>query len=622
MFSSFRPKRTAVASNEVEPGLRASPAQVRRLLGYLRPYGKPMAVAAIALLVGSGIGLAFPLVIKQLVDAVIAKSDAGLLNGLAVALLVLFFARSVFYYLQNYHLAYVGERLVVDLRRQLYAHLHLLGLRFYSDRRVGEILSRLSSDVTLVRSVLTRDLANALAQVLSFIGALVIMLVINWRLTMAILVLAPAVAVSGAVFGRRLRAFSTTVQDQLADSSALAEQAFNNIRVVKSFVREALEIHRYREAVDRTLEASLQLARYRSAFGSLISFLAFGAVTAIVWFGGREMLAGRLSAGELLSYLVYAVTVAAAAGSITGLYTQLQESLGATRRIFELLDEPAEIRDSPGARPLPQVNGHIVFDHVSFRYDSDVPVLHDINLEIQPGEVLALVGPSGAGKSTLFNLIPRFYDPSGGRVLMDGHDLREVQVFSLRTGIGLVPQETQLFSGTIRENIRYGKPDATDAELTEAAKIANAYDFIMAFGPGFDQLVGERGVKLSGGERQRIAIARAALKDPRVLLLDEATSSLDVESEGLVREALGRLMDGRTTVVIAHRHTTIQQAHRVAVIQAGRLAELGSHRELMAHDGLYARLYQLQFSPELQDLALGGSNLASSLTSTKENAKI
>lgn len=617
MYSAFRPRRWVSPSRDGAPTEPATPAQVRRLLGYLRPYVKPLAIAFLALIVGSGIGLAFPLVIKQLVDAVIARSDSGLLNGLAVALLVLFLVRSVFYYLQGYHLAYVGERLVADLRRQLYAHLHSLSLRFYADHRVGEILSRLSSDVTLVRAVLTRDLAVALAQLLSFVGALVIMLVINWRLTLAIVFLAPAVAVFGVVFGRQLRKYAMVVQDQLAESSALAEQAISNVRVVKSFVREAFEVGRYDEAIEHTLGASLSLARYRSAFMAFISFLGFGAVTAIVWFGGREMLAGRLTAGELIGYLVYAVTVAAAAGSLTGLYAQVQEALGATQRIFQLLDEPATVQDFPGARPLPRPRGHIVFDHVHFHYDSSLPILHDISLEIQPGEVLALVGPSGAGKSTLFNLIPRFYDPTTGRVLMDGHDLREVQVLSLRQGIGLVPQETQLFSGTIRENILYGRPDATDEELVRAARVANAYEFTMAFPMGFEQVVGERGVKLSGGERQRIAIARAALKNPSVLLLDEATSSLDVESERLVREALGRLMEGRTTVVIAHRHTTIQQAHRIAVLQSGRLVEAGTHHELMARAGTYARLYLLQFRPETEGAAPDGG-VSRSLLDSKE----
>jgi subfamily B ATP-binding cassette protein MsbA len=342
----------------------------------------------------------------------------------------------------------------------------------------------------------------------------------------------------------------------------------------------------------------MRLTVVRSGFGSLITFLAFSSLGGILWFGGREVLAGRLSAGALIAFLIYGINIAASVGAFTNLYTQLQEAAGASRRIFELLDEKPEIYDQPGAINLPPLKGRISFDNVSFAYPGSGHVIHDINFEIQPGEVLALVGPSGAGKSTLFNLIPRFYDPTIGHVCIDGHDLRQVTLDSLRSQIGLVPQETHLFSGSIRENLRYGRLDANDKELEAAARAANAEEFIQGLTEGYDTLVGEHGVKLSGGQRQRIAIARAILKDPRILLLDEATSSLDSESEGLVQEALERLMRNRTTVIIAHRLSTVYKADRIAVLDQGYLIELGSHAELIELDGLYARLYHLQFQED------------------------
>jgi len=509
---------------------------------------------------------------------------------------------------------------------------------------VGELVSRLSSDVTLVRAALTNNVAQVLSQVLTFAGSLVLMLVLNWRLTLFILVLAPLVALAGALFGRQLRKLSTVVQDQLAEGTAMAEEALSGARVVKAFTREGYEADRYGQQMEQAFTATMALTRVRSAFGPLVTFLAFGAMAGVLWFGGREVLAGRLSAGALIAFLVYGINIAGAVGSFTSLYGQLQEALGASRRIFELLDETPEIRSTPGAQPLPAVAGRISFEQVSFAYargaqrtddgsttkeekqstdgtdgtdgteiqigtnptydarraneDALLPgrtVLEDINLEIEPGEALALVGPSGAGKSTLFNLIPRFYDPTAGAVCVDGHDLRQVTLASLRAQIGIVPQETHLFSGTVRENLRYGKLDASDDELRAAARAANAEEFIARLPQGYDTLVGEKGVKLSGGQRQRVAIARAILKDPRILLLDEATSSLDSESEGLVQEALERLMQGRTTVMIAHRLSTVQRAHRIAVLEEGKLVALGTHPQLLAQGGLYARLYNMQF---------------------------
>jgi subfamily B ATP-binding cassette protein MsbA len=597
----FRMRRAVrgETSGEEEPVERPSTDELRRLFSYLRPYKGRMTIAIIALVFGTSLGLVFPLILQVLVDAVLSQENLGELNRITAALIGIFLVRSFFTYIQVYSLSYVGERIVTDLRKDTYRHLHLLSVGYFADQRVGELISRLSSDATMVRNALTNNLASALSQSLTFIGSLVLMLVLNWRLTLFILMLAPLVALSARIFGSRLRRLSTKVQDRLAESNALAEEALSAVRVVKAFNREPYESERYGDQVERTFDTTLQMTKLRAAFGPLIAFMAFSALALILWFGGREVLSGRLSAGSLIAFLIYGINIAASLGTFTGLYTQLEEALGASRRIFDILDEGPSIADTPGAITLPAVKGSITFEKVSFAYDvAEEHVLHDIDLEVKPGEVLALVGPSGAGKSTMFNLIPRFYDPTSGRVLVNGYDLQEVTQDSLRAQIGLVPQETQLFSGTVMENLRYGKLDVSTDELEAAARTANADEFIERLPKRYDTLVGERGVKLSGGQRQRVAIARAILKDPRILLLDEATSSLDSESEGLVQEALERLMEDRTTVIIAHRLSTIHKADRIAVLDGGYLIELGSHEELIALDGLYARLYRLQFRRE------------------------
>jgi ATP-binding cassette, subfamily B, bacterial MsbA len=595
-FNLRRPKSNA-PEKKVGAKLPSS-SETRRLISYIKPYRGAMAVATITLLLGSAIGLIFPLIIQDLVNTVLSKGNLAELNRITLLLIAVFLIRSIFYYFQTYYLSYIGERIVVDIRTQTYEHLQALSIRFYNDRRVGELISRLSSDVTVIRTALTNNIATVISQGITFIGSLALMLYLNWRLTLFILLLAPIVIASAAYFGARLRKLSTIVQDQLAESTATADEALSNIRVVKAFTREPYEVKRYNDNINLTFKATMKATVWRATFGSLVTFLGFASLALILWFGGREVISGNLTTGSLIAFLVYGINIAASLGSFTTLYTQLQEAAGASRRVFELLDEQPDIANLPHASGLPTLKGQIAFQDVSFAYPDNQQqhVLHNIDLEIQPGEILALVGPSGAGKSTLFNLIPRFYDPTSGRVVIDGSDLREVTLESLRGQIGLVPQETQLFSGTIRENLRYGNLVASDAQIEGAANAANAEEFIYQLSDGYETVVGERGVKLSGGQRQRIAIARAILRNPRILLLDEATSSLDSESEGLVQEALERLMIGRTTVIIAHRLSTVQKAHRIAVLEAGHLIEMGSHEELLAIDGLYARLYRLQFN--------------------------
>jgi subfamily B ATP-binding cassette protein MsbA len=571
------------------------PIQWWRMLGYLSPYKLRLFFALIGLVLSAGLSLVFPAVIQNVVDSVFTDADLQLLDSITIVLLLVFVFRSVATFIQNFNLNYVGEKVVVDIRKELYAHLQLLPVQFFIDRRVGELISRISSDVTVMRTVLTGNMSTLLQQALTLFGSVVVMFVLNWRLTMFIIVLMPVIVLIGFVFGTYIRRMSTRVQDEIAGATVVAEEVFQNIREVKSFVRENYEVGRYNGAVDKAFRASVRLLTVRSVFGPITAFFGFAALALILWFGGREVLENRLSAGELIAFLVYGLTVAGSFAGLVGLYSQFQEAVGATKRVFQILDTQADIDDSPNAVVLDDVKGAISLRDVTFAYDGDHDVLKGITLDIQDGEIIALVGPSGAGKSTLFNLIPRFYDVVSGSISIDNYNVRDVTQESLRQHIGIVPQETLLFGGTIRDNILYGKLDATEEQMIAAATSANAHRFITELPDGYDTIVGERGVKLSGGQRQRVAIARAILKNPSILLLDEATSSLDNESEHLVQEALSNLMKDRTTLIIAHRLSTVSVANRIAVLDNGQLVELGTHDDLIAHNGLYAKLYAMQF---------------------------
>ncbi|MFO8099924.1 MAG: ABC transporter ATP-binding protein [Salinibacter sp.] len=579
--ASFRPERLWTS--------------LRRIFRLGRPYWGRLATALLLTALGAAVALVVPLGLRELVDAVFQDENRALLNWLTVALIVLFLFRAAVSFGGKYLLGWTGERIVADLRKKVYRHLHRQSLRFFTDHRTGDLTSRLTNDVGAVRSAVKDALSNLLTQSLSLVGSVALMVMLNWRLSLIIFLIVPAVTGFAVYFGRKIRALARDIQDRLADTTAVAEEALASIRVVKSFARSDYEVDRYNEAV----EDLFGTARYRvlvsALFESTVGLLFFAALVAIFWYGGIEVLAGRLTEGDLVAFVFYAFNIARSVGSMSQLYSTFNSAAGATERLFGLLDTEPALRDAPDAVPLPPIGGHVRLDRVTFAYEEGRPVLKDVSLDAAAGETVALVGPSGAGKSTLMSLLPRFYDPQQGRVAVDGHDLRTVTRQSLRDQIASVSQEVQLFNTTIGDNIRYGRLDASDGAVREAARAANAHDFIVDLPDGYDAEVGERGVKLSGGQRQRVAIARALLRDARLLLLDEATSSLDSASEALVQEALERLMEGRTTFIIAHRLSTVQTADRLFVLDDGRIVQRGTHAELMQDGGLYRRLASYQF---------------------------
>ena len=595
---------------------RADAGAFRRLLRYVRPHLGRMLVAAFSLLVATLLSLIFPWIIRNLVDSVFVHHDANTLNLITLGLFGVFIGQAAFNFVQNYLIAWIGERIVVDLRRDLYRHLQTLPPDFYADRRTGELLSRITNDVNAVQNTVSNNLLNLMQEVVTLVGSMAIIFYLDWRLSLLLLVVAPLIAFSAALFGRALNRTSRKVQEGLGDATAVLEETIANMRVVQAFTRERYELGRFGDLLEHVFALTLTRIRIRAAFVATITFLAFAAITSVLWFGGHEVLDGRLTPGGLISFLFYIFLVAGPLGSLTNIYGQAQEAMGAATRIYEVLDTQPTIVDAPDARSLPPLRERLRFEAVSFRYLPDRPVLREVSFEVEAGRMVALVGPSGAGKPTVASLIPRFYEVTSGAITVDGTDIRRASLASLREQIAVVPQEPVLFGISIRDNIAYGRLGSSEAEIVAAAQAANAHGFIGDLPEGYDTLVGERGVKLSGGQRQRIAIARAVLRDPRILILDEATSSLDTESERLVQDALERLMAGRTTLVIAHRLSTIRRADRILVLEAGRIVEEGTHQDLLAIEGLYHRLYTLAVREGgmLQELDLSNEPIAEAAT--------
>ena len=567
-----------------------------RFRPFLTPYFPRMVLAGLLVMTVAAINLALLRLAGVLWDVITVDHDSGRMNELILLFLGLVVVQGLSAMGHSYLTASISQHIVADFRRHLFAHLQTLSLGFFARRRTGELLSRLMNDVTVIQSVVTETPIDSAKQLVTFVGGIAFLLAMNWRLCLLILVLLPLLVVVAKFFGRRLKSLSTSIQDQTAALSTLIEEVIAGIRVVKSFVQTRREAARFSSQIDHTVSLTMRRAAIMAVFIPVITLLTFSAAGAVLWYGGRQVIDGAVSPGELFAFVLFAGILIGPFSSAARVFAQIREAQGATERIFEILDTEPEIRDAPNAIALPPVSGRLAFEHVSFAYDVRQPVLTDLSFSAKPGELVAIVGPTGAGKTTVMNLLHRFYDPTEGRITVDGTDLRQVTLDSWYRQIALVPQETVLFGGTILDNIRYGHRDATEDAVREASRAAHADQFIMDFPDGYRTLVGEKGVNLSGGQRQRIAIARAVLKNPRILLLDEATSSLDTESERLVQEALERLMKGRTTFVVAHRLTTIQGADRILVLDRGRIVESGTHGELIARQGLYQYLYSVRLA--------------------------
>ena len=567
--------------------------EFHNILKYAKPYIKSLIFAFLCLALTSLINLVLPLIVRNMINAVIVLKNNEMLDSLAWDLIIIIGLQAAFAVTHNYIFGFVGHRMTTDFRIEFFSHIQSLSLRFFQERRVGEILSRMSNDISVIQNALVTIPVALLRQSITLLGALAIILYLNWKLTGLILLILPPLMIFARVFGRRLKVFSEKLQDQVAQAVVVLEEVMSSIKIVKSFTREPYERNRFQEKIETAFERAVDKLKISAFFGPFILGLTFLVSALLIWYGGYQVMQGATTPGELAAFFLYALIIAGPIGTFVRLYTQIQEARGAIQRVYEILDTEPIVQNPENPVSLENITGSIQFENVSFGYQ-DTGVIHDVSFDVLPGQTVALVGPSGAGKSTIIKLLLRFFDPNSGTIRLDGHDIRTLDRKSFLSQIGLVPQETLLFGGTVRENILYGKLDATEAELEEAAQKANAHEFITNMEKGYDTIVGEKGTKLSGGERQRIAIARAILKDPKILVLDEATSSLDNRSESLIQEGLETLMAHRTTFIVAHRLSTIHKADQIIVLDKGCIVETGRHENLMNNKGLYHTLYTMK----------------------------
>ena len=567
-----------------------------RLLYYVKPYLPRLIIAGLCTILAAAGNLYVPWIIKDVIDRVLAEKDAMMLNTISLGIIVVFFLRGIFFYGQTYLMAYAGQRVIIDIRLAVYRQLQRLSLSFYEKRKTGTIMSYVTNDVGALQGALIDNVIELLTEGFVLLGSIIAMIYLDWKLTLFTFSTFPLVLIVIDYFGKKIRSSGSLIQERTADITSILQESISSARIIKSFVREDYEIKRFDRENVLNFKASIKNSQQMAALTPTIEFVAALGVTAIIWYGGREVISGVLTPGSLIAFLVYAVNISNPIKRLSRVYGNIQRALAAAQRVFDILDLQPEIQEIADAKPLPYIKGDVRFENVSFSYNPNEPVLTELSFANKAGQMVAIVGPSGAGKSTIANLLPRFYDITAGKIFIDDLDIKSVTLDSLREQIGIVPQETMLFNGTVYDNIRYGNLQATREEIEQAARDANAEKFILQLPAGYETMLGDRGVNLSGGQRQRVAIARAILKNPRILILDEATSALDTESEHVVQEALDRLMVGRTSFVIAHRLTTIQRADMILVLDKGKLVETGTHEQLLDKGGLYARLHQVQFA--------------------------